>query len=229
MSKLNLNVKDTLFPNIPKNAKKCIEVMHERLEDISTHFIEPVSLTETLSELSEAIDKGDITDDELLALNMRRVTLQKSQQRQEAAFYMSCIAYIQAKKLVTSGDEVDAWPLLCHTSYLIGQAETVLAVLNEALSKKENAKPGQQKGGRVTKEKYDKIRTRMIELLQTCTPAGGWISQKQAIDVIHDELQAYVAEASLGLALPDIYETATNWLSDNAEIKEVYLANAAKQ
>ncbi|QAY84099.1 hypothetical protein [Pseudomonas arsenicoxydans] len=229
MNKINEFPRDLLFPKIPKNAKESIDAQYLRLNEISTHFEEPLDLAETLLALSKAIELGHITENEIIELHMNGVISRNPLNRQQAQFHISCLAYIQAKKYVDSGNDVAAWPLLCHTSYLIGQTETVVAESNEARWLSENTLPGQQLGGKVTSEIYEPIRTRMIELLKKCAPAEGWKTQKQALETIHPELEKFILEEfDSNLTIKDIYNTAESWIkkSGNTEIHNTYLAHA---
>ncbi|MCF7539186.1 hypothetical protein [Pseudomonas petrae] len=223
--------KDLLFPNIPNNAKESFETQHQRLKEISVHFEEPLDLDEILSALSEAIETGNITEDEIMDLNLAGVIPRKRLDRQQAQFHMSCLAYIQAKKQIDSGDEAAAWPLLCHTSYLIGQTETGLAESNEARWTSENALLGRQLGGKATNEKYAPFRTRMVELLKSRAPEGGWKTKKQAVETIYLELEKFIPEdPSSNVKIEDFHQAATNWLkkSGNAEINDAYEAYSFK-
>ncbi|BBP57099.1 hypothetical protein [Pseudomonas sp. St316] len=231
MKTLSKPTKDLIFQNIPNNAKESIETQHGRLKEISIHFEEPLDLDEILSALSQAIEAGNITEDEIMELHLECVIPRKRLDRQQAQFHMSCLAYIQAKKLIESGDEAAAWPLLCHTSYLIGQTETWLAESNDARWTSENALLGRQLGGKVTNEKYAPFRTRMVELLKSRAPEGGWKTKKQAVETIYLELEKFIPEdPNSNVQIEDFHQAATNWLKKSGvtEINEAYQAHSYK-
>lgn len=229
MNKVIELTRDILFLTIPNTAKKLVERQLEQLEEISTYFEEPTDLAEFLSELSKAIEVGNITEDIMLELNMDGVISRTRVNRQQAQFHMSCIAYIQAKKQIDADNEVAAWPLLCHTNYLIGQAETGLTESNEERWHIESALPGRQLGGKVTNEKYEPLRKRMIELLKIRAPTGGWKTKKQAVDAIYSELETFISEEPNSDIVKDAHNLATSWLkkSGNFDINNAYFANAS--
>lgn len=231
MNKANELTKYLLFPNIPANAKESIESQYAKLEEINITFEEPIDLIGTLSELAIAIETGNINEEKIADLHADGVIGQNRLDRQQAQFYMSCIAYLHAKNKIDSGDEMAAWPLLSHTSYLIGQTETVHAAANEIRWKLDNALPGRKLGGKTTSEKYDPLRLRMIELLQIRAPKGGWKTKKQAVETIYLDLERFVSEnPSLDIKIDDIHQTATNWLkkSGNAEINHAYQMHSSE-
>lgn len=222
-----------LFANFQQSLTEVVNDQHEKLRLLALGLEYPLDLEETLVRVSERIDSGAITSFEVADLKLDELLSRDINFRQTCQFEMSCIALVCAEKRIAAGDEGAAWPLLCHTSYLIGVTEDGLAVAAKAkedLQRSAARKPGKQKGGRVTKEKYDKIRAHMIELLTNRAPNGGWITKVQAVDAIAGDLQKFALEADLNLRLPDIHNTATNWLkkSGDAAVNYAYSAAAAK-
>lgn len=217
----------------PQSSLEVIEDLQEKLRIIALALDPSLGLEDHLAGISRDIKNGTTTSFDIEDLNFYKLISGNIEHRQIYQFQTSCIALMCAKNRVASGAVQSAWPLLCHTSYLIGTIEDGLALAAKAeehLRKLEASKPNKKKGGKVTKEKYDKIRTHMIELLASRAPSGGWTTKKQAADTIYGELQEFILEESLGLLLPDIHATATKWLqkSGNVKINEAYIANAAK-
>lgn len=219
------------FTNIPQDLVEAVADLREKLWWISLCLNEPQDLTTVLSSIAAEIEDGTLTRLELEDLNFD-IAQPNTKLRNQSQFRMSCIAFICVENMISAGNGNLAWPLICHTNYLIGTTENGIQLLTKAeeqLKKTISGKAAREKGGKKTKDKYDKVRAQLAHLLAECAPSEGWTSQRQAIDVIHDHLQNYVTAASLGVALPDIHATANKWLSEYAEIKEVYTAHAAKK
>ena len=222
---------NTLFSDMPTDIQETFEVLHGRLKDICLHLEEPQDLSQTLSDFLHAIDIGNITEEKVSDLHADCLIPQNRQDRLQAAFYLSCIAYLHAKKQLDSATESATWPMLCHASYLIGRTEAEVTLFNELRWKSERALPGKKLGGRASTERYDPLRTRMIELLESLAPEGGWKTKKQAADAIYADLEGYASDnPNLDIKTEDFHRLVTNWLksSGNKEINIAYMKSASK-
>ena len=216
---------ESFHVNIPKSSSEVLKTQYKRLQAISPALEDPLDLKETLSAISKAIEENRLTPHDVADVKQDQLISQDINFRQLCQFHFACISFLCAEKRLASGDEKAAWPLICNTSYLIGVTEDGLFLAakgKEARRKAEAGKPGRQKGGAATKAKYDKVRKVMVDLLETHAPPEGWLTKKQAVDTIYDDLALSVEH--LDLTFPDIHETALKWLRESGivEINTAY-------
>ena len=233
MTDRNELLHDSFFPNIPRGLADTVQWQYEKLQELSFTINDSENLDEYLDRLTQEIESGDVTQDELADIYADAIFTKNTKALYQAQFKTSCVAFTLARKKVYKIQETAVWPLLCHASYLIAVAESAAGLVyqeQEAQRILENGQPGRQKGGRATSELYRPIRDRMIELLRDSKPSGGWRTKKQAVDAIHGDLEAFISSApELNITIPDVYSTAEKWLKStgNPEIIEAYKANAA--
>lgn len=224
---------DSFFQNIPRGLADTIQWQYEKLLELSLAINDPENLDEYLDKLTQEIGSGDVTRDDLADTNASALFNKNIKAHYQILFKISCVAFIYARKKVYKVQETAVWPLLCHASYLIATAESAAGIVyqeQEAQRVLKNGEPGRQKGGKTTSELYRPIRDRMIELLKSSKPIGGWRTKKQAIDTIHEDLQAFISSTpELRVIISEVYETADKWLKSTGhpEIIEAYKANAA--
>lgn len=223
---------DSFFPNIPRGLADTIQWQYEKLQEVSMVVNYPENLNEYLEELTQDIESGDITYDDLVDIYADTIFNKNIAIRYQTQFKISCIAFIHAKEKVHKIHETSVWPLLCHASFLIATAESAANLVyqeQEVQRISESGQPGRKKGGKVTSELYRPIRDYVVKLLRDSKPSGGWRTKKQAIDAIHGDLEKFISGSTeLQISITDIYATAEKWLKSggNPEIIEAYNANS---
>ncbi|WP_122555629.1 hypothetical protein [Pseudomonas viridiflava] len=211
---------DSLYVRIPKNLPEVLRKQYNRLAKIAPALEEPIDLRKLLAAMTLAIDEERLTVHDLADNKQEELLSQDINVRQLCQFHSTCITYLCAKRKMDQGDENEAWPLACHTSYLIGVTEDGLflaAKAKEARRKAEAGLPGRQKGGKATKAKYDRVRKIMAELIEANTPSGGWTTKTQAVNHVYEEL--VMSASDLDVQFPDLHSTALRWLQDSGMAK----------
>lgn len=223
-----------IFPSeASKSLERIIQEQYYRLTEIVAYLETPINLSNFIEKISAEIDSRAIDSDTISQLNLERLIAQNPETSQIRQFEIACIALACTKKIFSSGNLDSAWPLTCHTNYLIGTVERQTELFEAAKKNFEKAKSNKtraQKGGAATKDQYTKIRSHMAGLLMRKAPDCGWISKKSAVDSILGALEEFVTQTDLNLPLPDLHATATKWLqrSGDLEINEAYEKSSAK-
>lgn len=157
---------------------------------------------------------GDLTDDSMVVESMNYIT-QRGPDPNLTPIMHSLVYSILAELAYKEGDSARGWSLIAEACHLSGVAQSFALQEQIRLSAIKKKADGRKGPAVRAKNDYEPTKRKVVELLRTEQPEGGWLDSESAARSILELVEKYIQEHRIGLKKSNLLSTLKKWLAED--------------